>query len=270
MVPANEIVEDDLYMTGDTMTIQGTVRGDVIAAGRVIRVEGIVEGDLVAAAQVVEITGVVEDDVRIAVGENAKRLEALARRACERLDRACHPVVGERDAQGHAAPRASLQILQHVHVASHERAFGDDAHRGRVIDARDEAPTGELVVRLERLVAVRVARERDPLTPPRVARESFAKPLDDVDLHDDLPVEVGARAEPEIRVRRPRVAVRARVKAPPIRIHAPPKPDVGAVVLGERALRLLLAHPQIRRRSLTLPLEVSGFKADGRVAAGTH
>jgi cytoskeletal protein CcmA (bactofilin family) len=61
-----QVIEDDLYMTGDTMTVEGRVKGDVVAAGRVVRIEGVVEGDLIAAGQVIEITGQVLDDVRIA------------------------------------------------------------------------------------------------------------------------------------------------------------------------------------------------------------
>lgn len=62
----NEIVDDDLYMTGDTMTVKGRVVGDVVAAGRLVVIEGVVEGDLIAAGQAVVIRGEITDDVRIA------------------------------------------------------------------------------------------------------------------------------------------------------------------------------------------------------------
>jgi len=61
-----EVVDDDLYLTGDTMTVSGRVTGDVVAAGRVLTIEGVVEGDLIAAAQAIVIEGEVADDVRIA------------------------------------------------------------------------------------------------------------------------------------------------------------------------------------------------------------
>ena len=65
-IAKDEIIEDDLYMTGETMTVKGTVKGDVVASGRVVRIEGIVEGDVMAAGQAVVIDGEVRDDVRIA------------------------------------------------------------------------------------------------------------------------------------------------------------------------------------------------------------
>ncbi len=66
IIGEDEIVNDDLYMTGDTMTVKGRVVGDVVAAGRMIIIEGVVEGDLTAAGQAVIIQGEVTDDVRIA------------------------------------------------------------------------------------------------------------------------------------------------------------------------------------------------------------
>lgn len=62
----DEVVQDDLYITGDTMIVKGRVVGDVVASGRMILIEGVVEGDLIAAAQAIVITGEVTDDVRIA------------------------------------------------------------------------------------------------------------------------------------------------------------------------------------------------------------
>lgn len=75
-VAAGELVADDLYAFGDTITVNGTVKGDLICAGRHVRINGTIEGDLIAAAQAVEIEGTVGDDVRIAgqilrVGERA-------------------------------------------------------------------------------------------------------------------------------------------------------------------------------------------------------
>ena len=65
-VAEDEVIDDDLYMTGETMTIKGTVKGDVVASGKIVRIEGVVEGDVMAAGQAVVIDGEVRDDVRIA------------------------------------------------------------------------------------------------------------------------------------------------------------------------------------------------------------
>jgi cytoskeletal protein CcmA (bactofilin family) len=66
VVESDEIVEDDLYIFGDEVTIDGVVKGDVIAFGRLIKLNGSVEGDFVAAGQAIVISGKVADDVRIA------------------------------------------------------------------------------------------------------------------------------------------------------------------------------------------------------------
>ncbi len=68
-----EVVDDDLYIAAETITIDGTVRGDLVAMARVIEINGTVEGDLIAAAGSIIINGTVGDDVR--VGTNGIRIE---------------------------------------------------------------------------------------------------------------------------------------------------------------------------------------------------
>lgn len=77
VIPADQVVDDDLYVGAADFTLNGTVKGDVFAAGRNITINGIIEGDLVAAGQSIIVNGDVKDDVRIAaaamtLGENAK------------------------------------------------------------------------------------------------------------------------------------------------------------------------------------------------------
>lgn len=66
VVPAGEVIDDDLYAAGETIRIDGTVRGDLITGGRMVTVNGTVEGDLMSGAQAVVVNGRVGDDVRIA------------------------------------------------------------------------------------------------------------------------------------------------------------------------------------------------------------
>lgn len=61
-----EVINDDLYVSAETFTLDGTVKGDVYAVGSIITINGTVEGDLVAAGQAVIINGKVMDDARIA------------------------------------------------------------------------------------------------------------------------------------------------------------------------------------------------------------
>ncbi len=79
VVEEGEVIEDDLYASGNTVEVKGTIKGDLIATGNLIILDetGVVEGDLMAAGQGVVINGTVNDDVRIAgavlsVGEKAK------------------------------------------------------------------------------------------------------------------------------------------------------------------------------------------------------
>jgi cytoskeletal protein CcmA (bactofilin family) len=68
VIEAGETVNDDLFVASDTLTVKGTVKGDVIAVGSEVNIEssGVVQGDLIAAAQSVIVEGKVTDDVRIA------------------------------------------------------------------------------------------------------------------------------------------------------------------------------------------------------------
>jgi cytoskeletal protein CcmA (bactofilin family) len=51
IVPASQVIDDDLFITGQTIRIEGTVRGDVFAAGQDVEVTGTIEGNLFVAAQ---------------------------------------------------------------------------------------------------------------------------------------------------------------------------------------------------------------------------
>jgi cytoskeletal protein CcmA (bactofilin family) len=81
-IDADEVIEDDLYVGAETVTVEGTVRGDLVAAGGTVRMNGTVEGDIISAGQTVIVNGKVEDDVRIAgqallIGEDAQITDDL-------------------------------------------------------------------------------------------------------------------------------------------------------------------------------------------------
>ncbi len=67
-VEADEIVSDDLYLSGDEIEIAGSVNGDVIASGDRILVSGEVLGDLYAFGGDVLITGDVSRSVYSSAG----------------------------------------------------------------------------------------------------------------------------------------------------------------------------------------------------------
>ena len=66
MVAPGETVDDDLFATGQTVTVDGRVIGDVFATGQTVVVTGTVDGDLIAAAQQVVVDGTVNGNVRAA------------------------------------------------------------------------------------------------------------------------------------------------------------------------------------------------------------
>src|SRR3954447_16122798 len=68
VIGPDETIEDDLYITGNSIQILGTVRGDVFAAGQTVIVQGNIEGGLTAAGSSIEIRGHVGRGARIAGG----------------------------------------------------------------------------------------------------------------------------------------------------------------------------------------------------------
>jgi hypothetical protein len=64
VVARGEVIDDDLYVTANTVTIDGTIKGDLVAIANQVVVNGTIEGDLLAAGQGVLINGAVGDDVR--------------------------------------------------------------------------------------------------------------------------------------------------------------------------------------------------------------
>ncbi len=65
-IEADEVIEDDLYVSAENFTLEGTVKGDLIVGGSNITINGTVDGDLLAMGQSIVINGTVTGDVRIA------------------------------------------------------------------------------------------------------------------------------------------------------------------------------------------------------------
>jgi len=66
IIPAEEVVNDDLYLFGSGITIDGTVNGDVIAFGDRININGPIKGNFNGAANYLTLDGGVRDSVRAA------------------------------------------------------------------------------------------------------------------------------------------------------------------------------------------------------------
>jgi len=63
-VASGEVVDDDLYVAGNSIIIEGTINGDLWAAGNSITVDGTVSGSVMAVGRTVNINGDVGHAVR--------------------------------------------------------------------------------------------------------------------------------------------------------------------------------------------------------------
>lgn len=63
------VIEDNYFVAGETVTISGTILGDLYVAGGTVNIEGVVEGDLYIAGGRVDIRGSVGEDVIVAGGQ---------------------------------------------------------------------------------------------------------------------------------------------------------------------------------------------------------
>lgn len=64
-----EVIDDDLYLLGTTLIINGTVTGDVFAAGTTIRINGTVNGNVSLVGESVTIDGTVSQGARVAAND---------------------------------------------------------------------------------------------------------------------------------------------------------------------------------------------------------
>lgn len=67
-IPASETINDDLYIAGGNVVVEGAVKGDLVVAGGQVRVTGAVSGDVMAVGGNITIEGPVGDDIRVAGG----------------------------------------------------------------------------------------------------------------------------------------------------------------------------------------------------------
>lgn len=69
VVGPNERVDDDLYVTGNEITISGTVNGNVFAIANSLHIDGVINGSLTVMGNSVAVTGRVRDNVQVVAGQ---------------------------------------------------------------------------------------------------------------------------------------------------------------------------------------------------------
>jgi len=65
-IAGDEVVNDDLYLVGGSITIDGTVNGDVFILGQTIAVNGTVNGGITVAGQTITLNGSISRGARVA------------------------------------------------------------------------------------------------------------------------------------------------------------------------------------------------------------
>ena len=65
-VAKDQTVDSSVYLAGESVDVQGIVKGDVYCAAQTVTIRGTVEGDVLCAGATVTIDGVVRGDVRAA------------------------------------------------------------------------------------------------------------------------------------------------------------------------------------------------------------
>lgn len=67
-IPAGQVVDDDVFIAGDSVLIDGTVSGNLFAVGSSVTLNGTVNGSIFAAGQTITINGYVGGSVYVAGG----------------------------------------------------------------------------------------------------------------------------------------------------------------------------------------------------------
>lgn len=65
VIKSGQVVNDDLFLAGERVNIDGTVNGDVVVFANSVDVNGTINGDLLVGCNTLNMAGVVNDDLRI-------------------------------------------------------------------------------------------------------------------------------------------------------------------------------------------------------------
>lgn len=77
-IPEDEIISENLYVTGQIITIDGEIAGDLIAIAQTINVNGRIEGDIIGIAEEITVNGQVNGNIR-AIGATINLNGSVAR-----------------------------------------------------------------------------------------------------------------------------------------------------------------------------------------------
>ncbi len=66
IVKADEVVDDDMFVAGEEVVIEGIVNGDVYVLASQLSVRGTVNGDVLGLAETIDVSGEITEDLRVA------------------------------------------------------------------------------------------------------------------------------------------------------------------------------------------------------------
>ncbi len=69
LLPAGQVIDSDYIRAGNTIQVDGEIRGDAFLAGGIVTVNGKIDGDLFVAAGKVNVNGTVGNSIRIFGGD---------------------------------------------------------------------------------------------------------------------------------------------------------------------------------------------------------
>ena len=136
VIGRGEVIEGDLYVAANTLTVDGTIKGDLVAMAGQITVNGTITGDLLAGAQAIVINGTIGDDARVGVegavaDDGALAVVEVEHRREAQVDAAGTQLGGEHVAEG-AGGIGGAHRVAHPQLA--ERARG--RQRGEAVAAK--------------------------------------------------------------------------------------------------------------------------------------
>jgi len=125
------------------------------------------------------------------------------------------------------------EFAQKVQITSDQKVFGDESDRISILEKYFKAASRHSKPFFQRLIGVRVSRQRHNLRLPGLDPECLLEQLRGIGLHYNFGFEVDPRRKAQELVRRPGIAVDAAVLAATIEIDTVSEGDIWAVILCE-------------------------------------
>lgn len=174
-VAKNEVINDDLFAAGQSITIDGTVNGDVFAGGQSVTVNGIINGNLHIGANSVTITGSVKGNSYIGAANISLNSAALGGSLIVgagniNIDKSS--VVGGSILAGAGNISLNSQIKRSVYIGSGAATIGADTVIGKNLyyQVGGNGNVNEISINPGAKIVGSIYKSMPQLTPPPVSK----------------------------------------------------------------------------------------------------